>query len=179
MMYIKNRHHRYFGTCIGMIAIALSSGCHYFYDQVGEEKRIPSPIPEQLPFEIEGKIYRVWRGNELQIKSKMHTTYLILQGVNNPDNDQATERAAIDHMYSLLKTENVRAVIVAFDDRKRAIAQVYSGQTNLNFRMIKDGWGSFDGGQFTDSVRYLEAQQIAQQNGDGMWGRQSNVIESP
>ena len=178
MMFIKNHRQQYFYACISLIAIALSSGCHYFYDQVGEEKRIPSPVPRKLPYEIEGKIYRVWRGNELQIKSDMHTTYLILQGVNNPDSDEATEQASIDHMYSLFESEDVRAVVVAMDERKRAVAQVYSGDTNFNFEMIKDGWASFDGTQFSESDRYRKAQMEAQENRLGMWGLEPGGDES-
>ena len=156
-------------ACFVLIASALCSGCHYLYDQVGEQKRIPSPISQELPFETSGKIYRVWCGNELQIKSDIHTTYLLLQGVNNPDLGPRIEQKAIDFMHSMIESEQIRAVIVGFDDRKRAIAQVYSGDNHLNIEMIRNGWGRFDGTQFDDSDRFRTIQQRAKQQGLGMW----------
>lgn len=165
-------------ACIGLIA-AVTSGCHYFYDQIGEQKRMPSPIPDILPAEIQGKIYRVWCGNELQIKNELHTTYLILQGVNNPDLDHATEKAAVDYMYSLIESEHIRAVVVQYDERKRAIAQVYSGDTNFNYQMIRNGWGQFDGSVFSESDRYQQAEELAREQALGMWGAvTSNIGES-
>ena len=86
----------------GMAFALVSAGCGYFYDQIGETKRIPYPVPETFPAEIEGQFYRVWMGNELQIKSGIHTAYILLQGVNNPDRGDTIEAKAIEQLRSLL-----------------------------------------------------------------------------
>lgn len=144
-------------------------GCHYFYDQIGEVKRIPYPIPDSFPHETSGKIYRVWCGNELQIKSEFHTAYIILQGVNNPDRGEEIEKQAIAHLHSLLVEPDIKVTINALDERKRMIGQVYCGENHINLKMIKSGWGQYDGSDFDDAETFKAAQAQAVAEKKGMW----------
>ena len=152
-----------------MLALTFSSGCSYFYDEYGEEKRIPSPIGESYPFDIEGKIYRVWCGNELQIKNDEHTSYLTLQGVNNPDRTDEIEQKSIDAVYDLLTEPLVTATVVGVDEQNRFIAQVRCGDRDINLEMIKSGWGQCDGSEFERAPEFKAAEATAKANKLGMW----------
>lgn len=153
-----------------VLALSFSGGCSYFYDQYGEEKRIPSPIRDSFPYEVEGKLYRVWCGNELQIKNDEHTAYLILQGVNNPDGTSEIEQKSIDAVYELLKEPLVTATVFGTDEQNRFIAQVRCGDCDINLEMIKSGWGQCDGNEFDRAPEFKEAETTAKSNKLGMWG---------
>lgn len=153
----------------GMLVVLLFVGCGYFHDPLGEAKRIPYPVPEQFPTEIQGELYRVWMGNELQIKSGIRTAYILLQGVDNPDRDDVTEAQAVAHLQKLLKSEAIRVVVQQTDQRKRMIGQVYCGNVNVNLAMIESGWGRFDGTEFSDSEAFKSAHEQAESAGLGMW----------
>ena len=153
----------------GLILIFAAGGCHYFYDQVGETKRIPYPVPKSFPTEIEGELYRVWYGNELQIKLGYQTAYIVLQGVNNPDRDADVEARAVKHLESLFVAPKIRVVVNQTDARKRMIGQVYCGENHVNLAMIESGWGQYDGTDFADAGKYEAAQALAQSKKLGMW----------
>ena len=154
---------------LGILIVAMTSGCGYFYDPMGETKRIPFPVPEEFPTEIQGELYRVWMGNELQIKSGIQTAYILLQGVDNPDRDDATEAQAIDKLQKLLDHLPIRVVVHGTDERKRMIGQVLCGKANVNLAMIQSGWGRFDGTKFSDSEKFKAAEEKAKSDGLGMW----------
>ena len=153
-----------------VLAVSVAGGCHYFYDRFGEQKRIPSPIEEQFPFEMEGQIYRVWRGNELQIKHGEHTTYLILQGVNNPDMEEPVEQQSIAAVYELLDATVVEATVHATDSKRRCVAQVRCGEHDINLEMIQNGWAQWDGTEFERADDFKQAEAKAKAEKLGMWG---------
>lgn len=153
-----------------MLSLLVASGCGYFYDQFGEVKRIPSPISENYPFEVDGNIYRVWRSNELQIKNDEHTCYLILQGVNNPDMKEAIEQQAIEAVHALLTEPLVKATVHATDDQNRFVGQVRCGDSDVNLEILKQGWGQWDGTEFDRTAEFKQAEADAKASKLGIWG---------
>ncbi len=158
-----------------LILALLCCGCHYFYDQMGDAKRIPVPVPEKFPHPFEGELYRVWMGNEIQLKSRIQTAYLLLEGVNNPDLGADMERQAVDFMYSLLTNPKIRATIQSVDEQKRMFAQVYCGDNHINLEMIKAGWGTYDGIECEWSTQFARAQEDAKAKKLGIWRSQNTT----
>ncbi len=160
-----------FVACLVLPAVIGTVGCQYFYDRTGEAKMIPCPLPDAFPYEVSGQLYRVWVGNEIQIQDGKYTSYLILQGVNNPDSGDEREEQAINHLYKLIGAGEIRAVVHEHDTLQRCIAQIFVGDTNLNLKMVADGWGQYDGSEFATAQQYTDAQEQARNNRIGIWAR--------
>lgn len=153
-----------------VIALSTLSGCHDLYERLGESKRIPYPLADELPFEVEGSFHEIWTGNQLQINRDTDTTYLTLQGVGDLELGDEVEGQAIKFMRTLFSSENLSAVIHRYDEMKRPIAQVYCGDTHFNLEMIKNGWGRFNGTTFAESEEFAAAEQQARRQKLGIWG---------
>ena len=156
---------------LAAFAITLTSGCHYFSDEFGEEKMIPNPLPDQFPYELTGKAYKIWIGNEMQIKSDEHTSYVLLQGVNNPDTGDEREDQAIAQLWKLSGEGEIRIVVQSRDQLERVIGQIYAGQSNVNLEMIRSGWGQYDGSQFEQADLFQQTQRQAQAARRGIWAK--------
>lgn len=159
----------FFISIVSLSAVTLAGGCHYFSDKFGQEKMIPNPLPDSFPYELSGKVYKIWIGNEMQIKSDKHMSYVLLQGVDNPDTGDQREDAAVAQLYSLTGDGEIRIVVHARDRFERAIGQVYVGDRNINLEMIRSGWARFDGSDFELADDFERAQRDAQQAKRGVW----------
>ena len=130
---------------------------------------IPTPLPTEFPYEVQGRAYKIWVGNELQVKGEKHTSYILMQGVNNPDTGDEREEGAIAELRKLTGVDQLRVVVVGRDFLEREIGQVYSGDLNINLEMIRSGWGQCDGAEFERADEFNAAQTQAQLKKLGMW----------
>ena len=150
-------------------AITLAGGCHYLSDEFGEEKMIPNPLPAKFPYELRGTAYKIWIGNEMQLKSGSLTSYVLMQGVDNPDTGDEREHRAIAQLQKLTGDFELRIEVRARDKLERVIGQVYIDEQNINLEMVRSGWGQYDGSEFAESQEFATAQNQAQQEKRGMW----------
>lgn len=155
-------------------AITLMGGCHYISDEFGEEKMIPNPLPTEFPYDLQGTAYKIWIADEMQLKSGPLTSYVVMQGVNNPDTGDELEQHAIAQLVKLTDDKELRIEVRSRDELERVIGQVYVGQRNINLEMIRSGWCQHDGSEFAEAPEFVAAQAEAQQAKRGMWAAAGN-----
>jgi hypothetical protein len=151
-----------------MIIFVQFPACGYQYDASGNRKLLPAPVPRELPYEIVGRSYAVWSGNECQLSVGQTSYYLILQGVNHPDSSDL-EQQSCDHLQAILSQGPVRAVVNRRDPFQRGIARLYLGDMDINLEMILSGYASYDGTDFEGSSAFAEAEKIARSERRGIW----------
>ena len=133
---------------------------------------LPTPLPAEFPYEVHGRSYKIWIGNEMQVKGEKHTSYILMQGVNNPDTGDEREDYAIAKLIDLVSDAELRIVVVARDQFEREIGQVFKGDQNINLELVRSGWGQFDGSVFERSDEFERLSNEAKQAKRGMWADQ-------
>ncbi|MEA5388545.1 thermonuclease family protein [Haloarculaceae archaeon H-GB11] len=81
---------------------------------------------------------------------------------------------ASDYLHDRLADERVRLVFDELSDRRgyygRLLAYVWHGGSNVNYRLVADGYARVYDSEFTHRERFETAEGDAQEGGLGVWG---------
>lgn len=162
------------------VIVAVSAGCEG--DLVDPEKCLPAPLPETLPYEFQGKIFRIWGGDYFDIRNDQLLHYVCLQGIDSPKPGQPFYDEAREELRRITADIELRVIVTKLDDSKVAFVKAWiPSETNdgdeldVGLEMIKQGFGWFDGNKFEGSDDYQSAHAKAREAKLGLWSQPDPV----
>lgn len=164
-----------------MLALGLStaicmafSGCEA--DLVDRDKSLPAPLPETLPYEFHGKVFRVWGGDYFDIRNGQLIHYVCLQGVDSPKPGQPFFVEAREELRRIIGDNDLRVVVKRLDESKVAFAKVWipgesdtDPEIDIGLELTKRGFGWYDGNSFEGDADYQSAEAQAREAKLGLW----------
>ena len=145
------------------------SGCEYYQDDLGQEKLIPYPVHQKVPFEIQCKLFRAWSSDTIQIKSSIHTTFVLLEGVKNFDANRDLQIMARDNIGELLAGRELVVTVNQVDDLSQTTGQVECDGESVSLQIIRAGWGRYSGRSLENADQLKAAEEQARSEQLGLW----------
>ena len=121
---------------------------------------------------LQGKVVKVADGDTITVLIDRHKQIRIrLYGIDAPEKRQTFGRAAKKHLISFVANRNVEIKIVTQDRYGRAVALVFADGTNINQKMVEDGYAWVYRRYCKKSFcsRWLELEQKARKQKLGLW----------
>lgn len=129
---------------------------------------------EKTPEPKEGiyKVTKVIDGDTIEIETGQRVRYL---GINAPEMSETWGEEAKRKNSTLINNKPVRIELdrVKVDKYNRVLAYVWTGDTMINERLLKDGYAKLDIYSNEPKLKYLErlkaAEKQAKEHRDGLW----------
>lgn len=133
------------------------------------------------------KVLKVFDGDTIKVTRVDLIFKIRLVGIDSPElgfkgqKTQPFSQKAKQHLTGLLKNKKVRIKSYGTDAYNRQLAEVFSGNKNINIEMIRAGLAEVYKGRRPkklDSQIYLKEEARARKTGKGMW-IQDRLYKSP
>ncbi|MBU8849347.1 MAG: thermonuclease family protein [Desulfobacterales bacterium] len=133
------------------------------------------------------KVLKVFDGDTIKVTRVDLIFKIRLVGIDSPElgfkgqKTQPFSQKAKQHLTGLLKNKKVRIKSYGTDAYNRQLAEVFSGNKNINIEMIRAGLAEVYKGRRPkklDSQIYLKEEARARKTGKGMW-IQGRLYKSP
>lgn len=171
----------------GMLALCLSTaslsvfiGCES--DVVDRDKSLPAPLPEKLPYEFYGKVFRVWGGDYFDLRVDQSIHYVCLEGIDSPKHGQPFADKAREELQRIAGDCELRIVVKWLDKSKTAFVRAWvpaksdeQPEIDIGLELIKRGFGWYDGSTFDGDAEYQSAEAKARQAKLGLWSRPNPI----
>ncbi len=150
--------------------LVVSAGCR----QSVNRWALPAPAREQDEARFVGKICRVWGGDNFEFGGVESRHYVLLAGVTCPAPGEPGYWKSRSNVFRIVRGQEITVDVIRRDEFMREIAFVTvldeSGREfDLGEKLIRLGWGKWDGTEVAKAEAYRIAQQSAQQAGLGLW----------
>jgi len=159
---------------LGTALIVAFSGCEE--DLTDPAKALPAPLPKTLPYEFQGKMFRIWGGDYFDTRDGSVIHYVCLQGIDTPKPGQPFSEEARQELIRIAGEKNLRMVIKRLDESKVAFVQAWAPgdsdadqEIDVGLELIKRGFGWYDGNSFEDDAEYRAAEAQAREAKRGLW----------
>ena len=171
----------------GMLALFLSAasfsvftGCES--DVVDGDKSLPAPLPEKLPYEFHGKVFRVWGGDYFDLRINQVIHYVCLEGVDSPKPGQPYGNKAREELRRITGDSELRIVVKWLDKSKTAFVRAWvpaksdkEPEIDIGLELIKRGFGWYDGSTFDGDAEYQSAEAKAREAKRGLWSQPNPI----
>ncbi|MEM9411374.1 MAG: thermonuclease family protein [Planctomycetota bacterium] len=161
-----------FRIAVILLVLVAFTGCEYYEDELGQEKLIPYPVNQKVPFQMKCELFRVWSSNQIQIRSAIHTTFVSLRGVKTFGKDREAEFFARDQLHQWLDSKPMDILVFNVNQLRHTSGDIMCEGRNINLEVVRAGWGRYDGSKFDDWEKFAEAEETAKTNGRGLWGNE-------
>ena len=120
----RSSHHAVMLARILIAAISLVfTSCED--DVVDPDKSLPAPLPETLPYEFHGKVFRVWGGDYFDMRVGQVIHFVCLEGVDSPKHGQPFAGEAWHELSRITNDKQLRVVIKRLDESKVAFVRAW------------------------------------------------------
>lgn len=170
----------------------MSAVCLIFLGLVGCEDRrlksLPAPLRGNAEYDLEGRVYRIWGGDNFEFGAVNELHFVMIRGVDTPKPGQPYFDEAKEHLTGLLRRRRTRISIVSRDQMMREFADVFSrpkksdsGQTadaietNVGLNLIQHGMGWYDGMEFEGAEAFKQAELEAREARIGLWAQDNPI----
>ena len=160
--------------CLCTASFSVFTGCEG--DVVDRDKSLPAPLPETLPYEFHGKVFRVWGGDYFDLRIDQSIHYVCLEGVDCPKPGQPFGNEAREELRRITGDADLRVVVKWLDKSKVAFVRAWvpatsdsDQETDIGLELIKRGFGYYDGNTFDGDAEYQSAEAKAREAKLGLW----------
>jgi len=153
-----------------LLMLACFGGC-----RLDQHSSIPAPTTETPPYTYEGRIGRVWGGDNFEVVHEGKLHYAYIRGIDTPEAGQPFFHEAEDKLEEICRQRRAIIDVVGRDDCKREICDVMirdprDGKTyDLALELVRSGLAWHDGNDEPWSERYREAEALAREKKIGIW----------
>lgn len=151
-------------------------------DVVDPDKSLPAPLPETLPYEFHGKVFRVWGGDYFDMRVGQVIHFVCLEGVDSPKHGQPFAGEAWHELSRITNDKQLRVVIKRLDESKVAFVRAWvpaesesDQEIDVGLELIKRGFGWYDGNTFEGDTDYQSAQTEAREAKLGLWSEPNPI----
>lgn len=166
--------------CLSVPSFIVFVGCDS--DVVDRDKSLPAPLPETLPYEFRGKVFRVWGGDYFDLRIDQSIHFVCLEGVDCPKPGQPFGNEAREELRRMIDDQELRVVVKWLDESKAAFVRAWVPATpeeepeiDIGLELIKRGFGWYDGNTFDGDTEYQAAQANAREAKLGLWSQPQPV----
>ena len=149
---------------------------------INRDKSLPAPLPETLPYEFRGKVFRVWGGDYFDMRIGQVIHYVCLEGIDSPKHGQPFADKAREELRRIMGHKQLRVVVQRLDKSKAAFAQAWVSsaseseqEIDIGLELIKRGFGWYDGNTFEGDAEYRLAEAKAREAKLGLWSQPDPV----
>lgn len=125
--------------------------------------------------EISGKVLWLYDGDSFKLETTEHKIVQIrLYGIDAPEKGQPGGMIALKAMIKLLKSKNVRVVVVDIDKYHRIVGKVYLAKLYVNLWALYNGY-AWHFKFFSHDKDLSKAETEARQAKRGIWNLSGNI----
>lgn len=145
-------------------------------------KSLPAPLLDELEYELEGRIGRIWGGDSFEFGDINELHCIMIRGVDTPKPGQKYFDEAKAHLEKLARKRIARISIVDRDTMMREFADVHTRpkpvdgaeetdetEINVGLSLIQAGLGWYDGMEFEGAAVFKQAELDAKEKRIGLW----------
>lgn len=123
---------------------------------------------------LTGKVVKVADGDTITVLVENRQIKIRLNEIDAPEHDQEFGQKSKDALADLVFGKDVRIVTHGNDRYGRTIGDVFVGQTNVNEKLVEDGW-AWNFLKYSKSKRLAELEKRARQEKRGLWAGKTPV----
>ena len=157
---------------LALLMLAFLGGC-----RLDKNSSTPAPILKQPPYSYEGRIGRVWGGDNFEVVHQGKLHYAYIRGIDTPEAGQPFFHEAEDKLKQLGRKRRAIINVVGRDALKREICDVTirdpgDGKTyDLALELVRSGLAWHDLNEEPWAKRFQEAEAQARQEKIGIWSQ--------
>lgn len=162
--------------CVALLLCLVSLGCG------PNLKAIPTPLHDPVEQVLEGRIRRIWGGDNFEFGEAFELHYILIRGVDTPKPGQPFYNEAREFLTKSVRGKTARLEIVGRDELMCEFADVFVLPKNegdlekdMGLELIKAGLGWYDGMEFDKADEYREAEKEARFKRAGLWVQENPV----
>lgn len=123
---------------------------------------------------ITGKVVKVTDGDTITVLVEQRQFKVRLNAIDAPERKQDYSKKTQKLAPELVFEKEVRVVTHGNDRYGRTIGDVFIGQTNVNEKLVEDGW-AWNYVKYSTSQRLAELEKEARASKKGLWAGKSPV----
>lgn len=145
-------------------------------------KTLPAPIRDNIQYEMDGHVYRVWTGDSFEFGDTEELHCIMLRGIDAPNESHPFFLKSRNTLNGLIRLRKLRIKVVDRDEMMREVADVFvvdqfsvegKEEFNVGLKMIQLGVAWYNGSEFDDAESFRQAQQEAREKRIGLWAQGS------
>ena len=117
---------------------------------------------------LTGKVVKVTDGDTITILVENQQIKIRLNEIDAPEHDQDFGQKSKEALADLVFEKEVRIVTHGEDRYGRTIGDVFVGQTNVNEKLVEEGW-AWNFLKYSKSKRLAELEKEARASKKGLW----------
>ena len=145
-------------------------------------KAIPTPLHDPVEQVFEGRIRRIWGGDNFEFGERLQLHYVLIRGVDTPKPGQDYYNEAREFFTKAVRGQTARVEICSRDELAREFADVFvlprkegDVKKDMGLELIKAGLGWYDGMEFDKAEEFRQAEQEARASKIGLWSKENPV----
>lgn len=128
---------------------------------------------------MEGRVRRIWGGDNFEFGTSEELHYLVLRGVSCPKPGQDFYTESTRCLSAMTRGKPVRIEVFDRDEMMREVADVTvftdkpapKDRVDVSLRLIELGMGWYNGTEFEKAAAYQAAEKIAREEKVGLWSQ--------
>ena len=164
------------GIAAKFLGTAITLGIGFFVGCGPSQKSLPAPLRDPVEQTLEGRVRRIWGGDNFEFGEALELHYILIRGVDSPKPGQKYYKESRDFFTKSVRGQTTRIEIVARDELMREFADVYvlpkkegDVKKDMGLELIKSGLGWYDGMKFDNAEAYRLAEAEAREKKIGLW----------
>lgn len=159
-----------------LVVMALSIGC-----QFGKDESVPVSIKQPPPYSYQGKIGRMWGGDNFEVIENGKIHYAFMRGIDTPELSQHCHEEAMSMMKQLARHKVTSIHVIDRDPWKREVCDITikdpKTQVELNpaIELLENGLAWYDQSDGPYAEKFRDAEASAKEKEIGIWS-QSNPV---
>lgn len=140
---------------------------------------VPVPPGQEAPFSYQGRIGRIWGGDNFEVVENDRVHFVYLRGIDSPAPGQFGRELAQSKTRFLAKGKQVTINVIEHDPWMREVSDVMIPTDNpdqavdLAHELLLAGLAWFDNSDGPYSESYLAAQTQAREKKSGVWSQKN------
>ena len=145
-------------------------------------KTLPAPLSDEVTYEMEGRVGRLWSGDNFEFDEAQQMHCILIRGIDAPNEGQPLFLKSRNTLNAITRLKKLRVKVIDRDEMMKETADVFvldetvvggAEEVDVALKMIELGLAWYDGSQFENAETFERAQQSAKQKKLGIWAQES------